>query len=124
MTLRIEKEKFDIVELVNNIPNDIVDILKYKNIVICICYDYIYIINMMSYKKVVYFFNKTSYINEIFELMKDNCLFVDYTYFNINFSILNVHTKNNNIFLLNKKYMIHGHISKDRSLHLVYLVLI
>lgn len=52
-------------------------------------------------------------MNNTFQLIKNNCLFYDYTYFNITFKISNMYIEKNKIFILNKKSIIEGTISKD-----------
>ncbi|CRH00534.1 conserved Plasmodium protein, unknown function [Plasmodium relictum] len=113
LIIKIEKDKFDFVNLIKSLPNDLLDIIIMNNILICLCYDYVYILNLNNYKKVVYFFNKSCYINNIFHLLKNNCLFYDYSYLNINFKIFYLYNKKNKIFILNKYFIIEGIISKD-----------
>ncbi|CAD2094910.1 conserved Plasmodium protein, unknown function [Plasmodium vinckei lentum] len=113
LLIKIEKNKFDIIHMIKDFPNDTIDIQRIGKLVICLCHDYIYILNLESYKKVIYFFNKTCYMNNTFQLIKNNCLFYDHTYFNINFKISSMYIEKNKIFILNKKSIIEGTISKD-----------
>ncbi|CXI61999.1 conserved Plasmodium protein, unknown function [Plasmodium berghei] len=113
LIIKIGKNKFDIIQVIKGFPNDTIDIQRIGKLVICLCYDYVYILNLENYKKVIYFFNKSCYMNNTFQLIKNNCLFYDYTYFNITFKISNMYIEKNKIFILNKKSIIEGTISKD-----------
>ncbi|SCM23537.1 conserved Plasmodium protein, unknown function [Plasmodium chabaudi chabaudi] len=113
LLIKIEKNKFDIIHVIKDFPNDMIDIQRIGKLVICLCHDYIYILNLESYKKIIYFFNKSCYMNNTFQLIKNDCLFYDHTYFNISFKISSMYIKKNKIFILNKKSIIEGTISKD-----------
>ncbi|CRG97910.1 conserved Plasmodium protein, unknown function [Plasmodium gallinaceum] len=113
LIIKIEKDKFDFVNLIKSLPNDLLDIIIVNNILICLCYDYVYILNLNNYKKVVYFFNKSCYINNIFHFLKNNCLFYDHSYINTNFKLFYLYNKKNKIFILNKYFIIEGIISKN-----------
>ncbi|SCQ16531.1 conserved Plasmodium protein, unknown function [Plasmodium ovale] len=116
LIMSLEKLKFEVVNLITELPNDLVDVISVKNLLICLCYDYVYILNRSSYNKVIYLFNKSSYMNNTFHQVKYSSLFYDYTHLNTKFKI---HTymihKKNNIYILNRNYIIEGKMSKDTN---------
>ncbi|SCN44929.1 conserved Plasmodium protein, unknown function [Plasmodium malariae] len=113
LIVKIEKDKLDVVNFIRDFPNDILDILRVQNILICVCYDYVYILNLNNYKKIIYFFNKSCYMNNIFQLIKNNCLFYDYSYLNTTFKKFYLYYKKKKIFILSKNCIIEGNLSKN-----------
>ncbi|CAA9988704.1 conserved Plasmodium protein, unknown function [Plasmodium knowlesi strain H] len=123
LILRQEDHKFDANKLMKGFPNDIIDLLRVKELLICLCQDYLYVINMKRNQKVVYIFKKSCYTNGVLHLQKKESLFCDCTDFNLRFkeSSSNMFYMKGKLFILTRRCIVEGTLSWDHN-NLVNLI--
>ncbi|EUD68255.1 hypothetical protein C922_01274 [Plasmodium inui San Antonio 1] len=117
LILRQEEHKFDANKLTKGFPNGTIDLLRVKELLICLCQDYVCILNMRRNQKVIYMFKKSCYTNGVFHLQKGETLFYDCTHFNVHFkeSSSNMCHRKGKIFILTRKCILEGTLSRDHN---------
>ncbi|GAB66934.1 hypothetical protein PCYB_102840 [Plasmodium cynomolgi strain B] len=123
LILRQEDHKFDANKLMKGFPNDTIDVLRVKDLFICLCQDYLYILNVKKNQKVIYMFKKSCYTNRVLHLQKKEALFCDCTGFSVHFkeSSSNMCYRKGKLFILTRRYILEGTLSRDHN-NLVKLI--
>ncbi|KJP87126.1 hypothetical protein AK88_03172 [Plasmodium fragile] len=123
LVLRQEDHKFDANKLMKAFPNDTIDLLRVKDLLICLCQDYLYVLNIRKNQRVIYFFKKSCYTNGVLHLQKKETLFCDCTDLNVRFkeSSSNMCHRKGKLFILTRRCVLEGTLSRDHN-NLVKLI--